>query len=362
MIIMNENYDLSVIIITRNEEEMIGRCIESVISAIESAKANGVIDSSEIILSDSASTDRTIDIAKQYSIKIVQLLPNWLLSAAAGLYIGFQHCKGRYIQILGGDHIIDREWFIHGIPIFKQSKQIAAVQGFEAEYLIGNELMDSIKMSVELRDNKPEGETDYAGTAIFKSEILRRIGSYNPYLKGGEDRELSYRILEADYKIMSIPYLSTTHYWAGESGKLDLITHLKSAYKWGLGDGQSAKYHIKNKAILLKYLKHYFNTAAIRIYGFLLLILMMINANILAIYSDSSYLKFATLLIDILLIGLACSFMIIKYKAKKIYESVHFFRAIPDIMVRHTGFVIGFLKMTKDPSTYPTNVKIIKTN
>ncbi len=352
--------DLSVIIITRNEEEMIGRCIESVISSLEYAKVKGIIYSSEIILSDSASTDKTIEIANKYPIKIVQLLPGWPLSAAAGLYIGIQHCKGSYIQILGGDHILDKEWFIHGIPVLERSGQIAAVEGYEAEYLEGNELMSHIKTSVEQHDNKPEGETDYAGTAIFKSEVLRKVGSFNPYLKGGEDRELSYRILEAGYKIMSIPYLSTTHYWAGESGKLDLITHLRSAYKWGLGDGQAAKYYIKNKAILSKYLTRYFNTSAIRIYSWLSLILMLINANILAFFSDSSYFVNITLLIDLLLIGLASSFIFIKYKSKKLYDIIYSLQEIPDLIVRQAGFVIGFLKFSRDISTYPTNVKIIK--
>ena len=357
---MNHKCNLSVIIITRNEEEMIERCINSVISAVKYTKAKGLINTSEIILSDSASTDKTIEIAQKYPIKIVQLLPNWPLSAAAGLYIGFLHCKGHYVQILGGDHILDKDWFIHGLPVLKSSKQIAAVQGFEAEYLSNNKLMDQIRKSVEIGDNAPKGETDYAGTAIFKSEVLKKVGSYNPYLKGGEDRELSYRILDAGYKIINIPYLSTTHYWAGESGKLKLMTHLKSAYKWGKGDGQSTRYHIRNRTISIKYFIRYFNTAAIMIYGYLLLILMMINANVLAIFSHISYLIYSTLLIDILLFLLSISYLFIKYKSKKLHEILYSLRVIPDLIIRHLAFVIGVLIRPRDISVYPTNIRIIK--
>ena len=55
--------DLSVVILTKNEENLIGECIESVISAVKYATEKRIIKTSEIILVDSASTDKTIDIA-----------------------------------------------------------------------------------------------------------------------------------------------------------------------------------------------------------------------------------------------------------------------------------------------------------
>lgn len=55
---MLENNTLGVVIITKNEEKNIGRCLESVKWA------------NEIIVVDSGSTDKTIDIAKSYQARI----------------------------------------------------------------------------------------------------------------------------------------------------------------------------------------------------------------------------------------------------------------------------------------------------
>src|SRR3989344_7588705 len=52
---------LSVIIITKNEEEMIGECLESVKELAD-----------EIIVVDSGSTDKTNEIAKKYGARIVK--------------------------------------------------------------------------------------------------------------------------------------------------------------------------------------------------------------------------------------------------------------------------------------------------
>ena len=356
--------DLSVIIITRNEEEVIKDCIEPVICALENAHKKGIINSSEVILADSASTDKTIDIAKKYPLKIVQLDARWKLSASAGLYIGFLQSKGHYIQILGGDHILDKEWLVKGLPILKSSDEIAAVQGFEAEYLEGSKTMEQLKNSVEQHDNKSSGEVDYAGTAIFKSELLEKIGAYNPYLKGGEDRDLSYRLVNAGYKILSIPYTSTIHYWAGKTGELTLKILLKSAYKWGFGDGQAMRYNFHDKNMVTKYLKRYLNTASIHVYGSILLFFSAIYANLLTILlmPNLKYVFYFTLLVDLMLLGMGSLYAIIKYKGGKWDEFIFSFHVFPDMFVRHTGFILGFLKNPKDPSKYPTDVKILKEN
>lgn len=58
---MKKNYSLSVIIITKDEEDRIGTCLESVKDI-----------SDEIIIVDSGSTDRTIEIAEKYTDKIIK--------------------------------------------------------------------------------------------------------------------------------------------------------------------------------------------------------------------------------------------------------------------------------------------------
>ena len=59
---------VSVIIKTLNEEQRIAATIESALDAIKQLGG-------EVIIADSGSSDRTLEIASQYPVTIAQLLP-----------------------------------------------------------------------------------------------------------------------------------------------------------------------------------------------------------------------------------------------------------------------------------------------
>jgi glycosyltransferase involved in cell wall biosynthesis len=87
---------VSVIIKALNEERNIASAIESALAAV--AGLDG-----EVILADAASTDRTIEIARQYPIKIVQLSNIKDRSCGAGGQLGFQYSRGRFVCFIDGD-------------------------------------------------------------------------------------------------------------------------------------------------------------------------------------------------------------------------------------------------------------------
>ncbi|MCK4734102.1 MAG: glycosyltransferase [Methanophagales archaeon] len=360
MLDTKKKYDLAVVIITKNEEEMIADCTESTLSALDCAKGKGMIKSYETILADSASTDRTIEIAKQYPIKIVQLNKNWQLSSAAGLYIGYLHSNSDLIYFLGGDMVLDKNWFVNAIP-YLSDDEIGAVSGIEDEFLDESTVIGR-KMRESAKKDMPVGEVEMVGTAIFKRKVLEEVGQHNPYLKGGEDRDLAYRIRSKGYKLLRINIPSVSHYWAKKDGKLTLKRYLKSVYAWSRGEGQAMRYSISNKKIALKYLKRYVSTFYIKVYGIIFLFISLIYMNILTflLIPQTLILAYFTLFIDVALLGLALSYAFIRYKGRKWKEFIFAFHIIPYVFIRHTGFIRGFLKKPKDPSTYPTDVKIIK--
>src|SRR6056297_2890706 len=75
---------LSVVIITENEEDNIGDCIESVFAACRSVSAF------EVILVDSASTDRTVEIAHEYPVTVLRIPDEHTVSCGAGRFVGDQ--------------------------------------------------------------------------------------------------------------------------------------------------------------------------------------------------------------------------------------------------------------------------------
>ncbi len=95
--------ELSVVIITRNEEAAIGSCLESVLRHTRGLDR-------EIFLIDSASTDRTVEIARRYPATIVRIDACSGYSPAAGRYVGTLHAKGKFILFLDGDNVLIEGW------------------------------------------------------------------------------------------------------------------------------------------------------------------------------------------------------------------------------------------------------------
>ncbi len=121
---------LSVVIIGRNEEQFIGGAIESVM------KAGPLMDGLEVIFADSASTDRSIEVAKQYPIRILQLKKDWPLCVAAGRYTGYLHSRGQYVFFQDGDSFANADWLASAVDFMDRNPDYGAVAGvLDEEYV-----------------------------------------------------------------------------------------------------------------------------------------------------------------------------------------------------------------------------------
>ena len=199
-------------------------------------------------------------------------------------------------------------------------------------------------------------------TASGRNGCQIKISIIIPYLKGGEDRDIAYRIRAAGYKLIRIDFHSVFHYWAKKDGKLTLRRYLKSVYNWSKGDGQAMRASINNKKVAIEHLKRYINTSYIRIYGTIFLIVSFIYLNIIIVLLAPllSMFTYITLFIDAILLFLSLIYVIIRYKGDHWDEFIFSFHVVPYVFVRHVGFIVGFTKKIKDVTDYPTDIIVIK--
>ena len=173
--------DLSVVVIARNEARTIGACIESILEQTADF-------SIEVILVDSASTDRTV----------VCIDPAADLSPSAGRYLGTLQATGDYILFLDGDMILIRDWVRSALAFLKDGK-VGAVGGRLFRVYPGELL------HCDHPDNYPLGEVDRLGGAgLYRRDVLKKAGSFNPFVKGEEERELGFRINRAGFRILRV--------------------------------------------------------------------------------------------------------------------------------------------------------------
>lgn len=88
---------LSLCMIAKNEEEFIGDCLASVKDLVD-----------EIIVVDTGSTDRTIEIAERFGAKIYHF--PWVGDFASARNESLKHATGDWILVLDADETIPSEW------------------------------------------------------------------------------------------------------------------------------------------------------------------------------------------------------------------------------------------------------------
>lgn len=323
---------LSIVIITRNEERNIAGCIESVLAASEGIEL-------EVILADSASTDKTIEIARKYPITIIQLRKEWPLSAASGRYIGFLHAKGKYIQFQDGDTVMYKNWFKYAIPFLDAHKDVAGVTG-----KITQENYNNVVAKKWVEDSRQQkiGELEYyEQDVLFKKDLIDKIGPFNPYLKAIEEGELSYRVTAKGYKIIRIPYNMSHHKGGYQETYKDMWRRKCLATR---AYGQVLRYSLSNKTVLYKWLNGYKY-----IISFSLLMLYLPFAILLSISGIwvARYAWFA---------GMILMFIYMLYEKRSASDTINHYLSLA---VRWPFFIKGFLENPKSISEYPTDVIVI---
>jgi len=97
-------FSVSVIVPVRNEEEKIGRCLDSLLA--QDYPDNLL----EIIVVDDGSQDRTAQVVESYQEKGVRLIKGALSGKKAAVDLGIRHSKGEIILTTDGDCIPPPTW------------------------------------------------------------------------------------------------------------------------------------------------------------------------------------------------------------------------------------------------------------
>lgn len=117
---------ISIIIPARNEEAVVGRCIESILSQ------NYPLDRLEIIVVDGASTDGTFDVCMGFSnrfpgvVRVVR--ESFPRGKPTALNLGFKFAKGDIIGVFDGDCVLNKDVLLNAARYFKDNS-VHAVQG-----------------------------------------------------------------------------------------------------------------------------------------------------------------------------------------------------------------------------------------
>lgn len=328
--------DLAVVLISRNQEWNIARLIESVLSETLS------IPATEIVLVDSASTDRTIDIAGHYPINILRLRPDQRLTPAAGRYVGYKNTTGELVLFLDGDMELFPGWLEKALRFCRNNLDVAVVTG---------QIVDLPK-TAGADDKPPMANMDVdtfsevrqgGGAALYKRLVLDEIGPFNPYLHSEEEPELCVRIRHAGYRVIRFQYPIAYHYSDPQGALSTLVGRWRRNLY--LGAGQVIRYHLGSKTFWLYFKERGYGCAPI-------LGLTVGLVSFLASVRSRQWIWFSLWL-------LALAGIIVR----DVFRKRSLYRTAFSLLMRTfviDGTVRGFLLKPLDPDNYPGRLDEIK--
>ncbi|MCI0393137.1 MAG: glycosyltransferase [Acidobacteria bacterium] len=191
---------LSVVVIGRNEETYITDCLRSVLTAIAQ------VGSAEVVYVDSASTDRTVELARALGVRVILLRPEWELSPSAGRYVGFHHTSSELIMFVDGDTVIEPDWLRYAIPWFDRP-EVTGVAGFFVDLDDRGRLLPYVGKRSETVCEMGE----LRGSGLYRRRAMEQVGTFNPYLVTDEEAELGLRLQREGWKLLHLPYPMARH-------------------------------------------------------------------------------------------------------------------------------------------------------
>lgn len=195
--------ELSVIIKTLNEEKNIGRCIEAIFNSLGE-------NSLEVIVADSGSSDRTVDIASGYPVTIVQLADPAERSCGIGPQLGFQHSHGQYVLILDADMVLHPNFVRTALERMKSDSRCGGVGGQLVERSGSGYEYDTRR---SLSRNQDEEVNWLDGGGLYRRDAILSVGYLsNRNLHAYEEKELGLRLRYAGWTLYRISEIAVDHY------------------------------------------------------------------------------------------------------------------------------------------------------
>jgi glycosyltransferase involved in cell wall biosynthesis len=219
---------VSIIIKALNEERHIGASLRSALAA--AARVDG-----EVILADSGSTDRTVEIARSLPVTVLQLCNPEERRCGVGPQLGYQVARGDYVYVLDGDMELDPAFLPAALAALAADSRLAGVAGVVEEESDASYQFRGRKRRARERKAQDCEWLDMGG--LYRVAALREVGYLsNRNLHAYEEMELGLRLVAAGWGLQRLPLRSVLHHGRPEGNWGLLVRRWRSRYLDGAGE------------------------------------------------------------------------------------------------------------------------------
>lgn len=208
---------VSVIIPTRNEEQVIKECLVAVF--------NQSFKPLEVIVVDGRSTDNTIKVANEFPVKVLTETEPTSLPNARN--IGVENAQGDILFIMDADVILDSQCIQNALRYFEDPKIIGVIP---VENNLAHSRLEQIQIDWFLGSANPIRTG--IGISVFaqflRKSVFKKV-KFDPHLGYGEDGDFQRRLLNS--------YANTGKVARSPQSKISVhyshtLKELRSQYGW----------------------------------------------------------------------------------------------------------------------------------
>jgi len=234
-----------------NEEKHIAASITSAIEAVREFQG-------DVIVADSGSTDRTINIAKQFPVRVFQLANPAERCCGAGAQLAYQHAQGNYFYLLDGDMVLEAGFLPAAVAYLEANPEIAAVGGEVREMNLANQEFRIRAKSLDKDPNRIPGIVDrLEGGGLYRTSAVREVGYFaDRNLHAFEEFELAARLQSRSWKMARINATAVKHFGHTLGGFRLLGRRLRSGYLAATGEILRSAIGTPQLSIVLRRLSH----------------------------------------------------------------------------------------------------------
>ncbi|MDP3955072.1 MAG: glycosyltransferase [bacterium] len=212
-----EKPKVSIIIRTKNEEKWLGKVLEKLYQQ--------TFQDFEIIIIDSGSTDKTLEIIEKFPVKLIRIKPEEF-NYSYSLNLGILQSKGKFLCILSGHSLPTKNtWLADGLKNFSDS-QVAGVTGPYTALPDGSfsekrgDFLDKLKKYIGMNySGYDKREKIYYPLTNTNAIVRKDLWSQYPFdesLKEGcEDYDWSQEMYSRGYKLIRDPKFAVLHSHGG---------------------------------------------------------------------------------------------------------------------------------------------------
>ena len=186
-----------------NGERFIVRCLESLFGQ--------TVPADEIVIVDDGSTDRTVDVAKQYPVMIVKHGRN--MGRAHALNTGVRAARCEIVSFLDADCEAERHYLEYTAEDFENDAPCVGVSGQEILASVRG-VVNRFRAARRLAwgDRKVVNPEFIGGVSSYRRSVLLKVGLYDTTFRYGEDVDMSLRLRRLGFRLLYDPRIKFCHH------------------------------------------------------------------------------------------------------------------------------------------------------